>query len=265
MQIKKTIHLRREYNSWLGARYRCSSEKHPAWEHYGGRGITMCERWANDFWAFYEDMGPRPEGKELDRINNDGNYEPGNCRWVTSLENLNNRGPRTQRKRITYNGIRATVDVWSAMTGIPQSELELRIARGWSSQHIVGAKMPCKWVCFDNISYDVRELSKQFNKSEGTIISQWKKGWSFDQISGETKAVHTRINKKEAVHFLTVKGETKSVAEWVNLRGGSTQEVRRRIKEGATHAQAVGLEPYTPYQLAWFKRQLEAIPGVVIY
>ena len=89
---KRKVHDHiREYISWHGARYRCTSEKHPAWQHYGGRGITMCDRWKESFWNFLEDMGPRPDGLELDRIDNDGNYEPGNCRWITPSENNRNK------------------------------------------------------------------------------------------------------------------------------------------------------------------------------
>jgi len=74
---------------------RCRDSKHKHWKHYGGRGITVCERWQGDFGfeRFCEDMGPRQDGLELDRHpNNDGNYEPVNCRWATrSEQNLNRR------------------------------------------------------------------------------------------------------------------------------------------------------------------------------
>jgi hypothetical protein len=74
------------YKIWVGIKSRCYNPKVRIYKYYGGRGIKMCERWL-DFQNFYIDMGDRPSGLQLDRINNDGNYEPGNCRWVTAKEN----------------------------------------------------------------------------------------------------------------------------------------------------------------------------------
>lgn len=81
------------YNTWRCMIARCTQENNHNFSHYGGRGITVCERWRT-FANFLEDMGPKPKGLQLDRINNDGNYEPGNCRWVTPKENSNNRRKR---------------------------------------------------------------------------------------------------------------------------------------------------------------------------
>jgi hypothetical protein len=82
----------REYVSWAAMRDRCRNTNSPKWQNYGGRGITVCDRWKDSFQNFLYDMGPRPSRTSLDRINNDGNYEPGNCRWeAASIQRQNQR------------------------------------------------------------------------------------------------------------------------------------------------------------------------------
>lgn len=79
-----------EYRSWANMKTRCTNPNLAQWKDYGGRGINFCKRW-EDFQLFLEDMGCRPEGTTLDRINPNGNYEPGNCKWSTRAEQNNNR------------------------------------------------------------------------------------------------------------------------------------------------------------------------------
>jgi hypothetical protein len=85
----------REYISWQHMKARCFDPQHHAYDNYGGRGITVYERWANSFEEFFADTGTRPAGCSLDRIDNDGNYEPGNVRWATAKQQIQNqRRPR---------------------------------------------------------------------------------------------------------------------------------------------------------------------------
>lgn len=83
-----------EYHAWKGMIKRCTNKKNRGWPNYGGRGITVCERWRESYLTFLADVGRRPSSKHsLDRIANDGNYEPGNVRWATRKQQINNRRP----------------------------------------------------------------------------------------------------------------------------------------------------------------------------
>lgn len=89
----------RTYTTWMRMIARCTNPKIDQYRYYGARGISVCDRWRNSYEAFRADMGERPANHTIDRINSDGNYEPGNCRWATPLEQSRNRIIRVKQGR----------------------------------------------------------------------------------------------------------------------------------------------------------------------
>lgn len=118
---------RAEYFVWKGMHRRCLDTKSDSWPRYGGRGIRVCERWSS-FENFLEDMGSKPSPEmSIDRKNNDGHYEPSNCRWATSLTQIRNR-----QKIITLTVLGATkhIEDWAKQVGIASGTIRARLRRG---------------------------------------------------------------------------------------------------------------------------------------
>lgn len=123
------------YHAWVAMRARCNNPNDAAFANYGGRGIKVCERW-NEFSNFLADMGARPKGYQIDRIDNEGDYEPGNCRWVSPKANLNNK---RSSHFLTWKGETLTITQWAERLGIHQRTLFNRIGRGWSMDRAMTA------------------------------------------------------------------------------------------------------------------------------
>jgi hypothetical protein len=127
-RAKHGMYKSKVYHAWQTMRDRCNNSNNARFHRYGGRGITVCDRW-HEFDNFYADMGDAPHGTSLDRIDTDGNYEPSNCRWATPKQQSNNTSTNTH---VTYNGKTQTLAEWAAELGIPYSRIVYRHARGWT-------------------------------------------------------------------------------------------------------------------------------------
>lgn len=118
----------RLYYLWNTMRQRCSNAKLHEYPYYGGRGIRVCRRWQDSFQAFYDDMGPRPPGFTIDRIDGDGPYSPQNCHWVSRAEQM--RNTRANRK-LTLGGETLCLTDWARRHGLNPKTVEKRIRNGW--------------------------------------------------------------------------------------------------------------------------------------
>lgn len=116
-----------EYTVWIGMKARCSNPNSLAYKNYGGRGITVCERWNKSFQSFLDDMGPRPSAEHtIERTNNNLGYFPENCEWRTLLDQCNN----TRRSRmVTWNGRTQSVTLWAKEIGVPPARLNQRLVK----------------------------------------------------------------------------------------------------------------------------------------
>jgi hypothetical protein len=116
---KHGLHGTRTYVSWISMVNRCTNSKLAIYKRYGGRGITVCDRW-REFENFLADMGERPEGMSLDRIDNNGNYDPGNCRWANDRQQSENR---RSTRWIEHDGMRLSVSEWARRLGVNRATL----------------------------------------------------------------------------------------------------------------------------------------------
>lgn len=141
---------RPEYRVWHGMKQRCLNPNGARFHRYGGRGISVCDRWRNSFENFFKDMGPRPDGLTLDRIDNDGDYKPGNCRWATRAQQQSNR---SANHMVEAFGERMNVTQWALRTGIKRNSIYNRLKSGWPAEIALSAP--------PNYAYQKRLRSRQ--------------------------------------------------------------------------------------------------------
>jgi len=126
--LKHGMSASKDYNAWSNIVQRCLNENCTNYSCYGGRGITVCDEWLT-FEGFYKDMGERPEGMTIDRIDNDKGYYKENCKWATKETQANNRRSNVI---LEYNDKTMTIAQWAREIGITKGALKSRIERGWT-------------------------------------------------------------------------------------------------------------------------------------
>jgi hypothetical protein len=135
------------YEAWHSMKDRCLNPRHSAWREYGGRGIAVCERWLR-FENFLEDMGEAPAGTTLDRVDNEGGYRPGNCRWATVKEQARNR---RSNRLVTFEAVTKTLAEWCEELSLDYTLTWQRLYEmGWSVERALTSKpraynAPVEW------------------------------------------------------------------------------------------------------------------------
>ena len=127
-----------EYSVWALMRDRCNNPNNKKFDYYGGKGVSVCERW-DDFTLFLDDMGHRPSRLHtIDRIDSGGNYDPDNCKWSTRKEQVRNR---SNTKMLTVDGATKPMAEWAEIYEIPYQVVNKRVWRGWDHKRALTQKI----------------------------------------------------------------------------------------------------------------------------
>lgn len=172
------------YTAWRMMISRCYRRGNPSYENYGGRGIRVCSRWLNSFEAFVEDMGVAPEDLSIDRIDNNGDYEPGNCRWADHKTQQNNK---RNNILIEHNGEVKTAAQWAEACGLPMYLMRQRIKSGLTAAEILrpADRPPVrrrKWTAGETM-----QLRRRYSREPSDAIAR--------DLGRTLKAVHTKAAK----------------------------------------------------------------------
>jgi hypothetical protein len=168
-------------SAWRSMVSRCHDSAARDWRYYGARGISVCPRWRESFDAFLADVGPRPKGMHLDRIDPHKGYEPGNVRWVTPLENNHNR---RNLARITAFGETRILAEWARKTGLARHVIDGRLRYGWSPETALSTPVADKRapVTHDGKTQSIAAWAQDLGVNKHTLWNRIQKfGWSLER------------------------------------------------------------------------------------
>jgi len=217
-----------EYNAWSDMKARCNTKTHKWFHRYGGRGIIVCDSWQKSFKQFIDDMGWKPDvSLTLERVDNNGHYEPGNCKWATWIEQAQNTSTNNM---VTYKSETKCMAEWRRILGFPRQTMEDRIAKGWSVEKAFETPVNKEvFLTYKGDTKNLTEWAKIVNVSVGCLGGRIKKGWSSERTI-ETKSV----KRKRLFN-----GELKTIGEWAKVYNIDKNTIRDRINKGWTFEKAL--------------------------
>lgn len=170
------------FKTWQGIQARCYSPNNEKFKDYGGRGIKVCDRWLESFENFFADMGHPQPHESIDRINNDGDYCPENCRWTDNKTQQRN----TRRNRfLVLDGESKTIAEWSEITGISQGTISERIKYGWSDRDVLtkpaSSNGKPRYLEFNGESKTISGWARVTNISKSVISARLERGWTVEK------------------------------------------------------------------------------------
>lgn len=186
------------YNAWHCIKQRCGNPKNTSYPRYGGRGITLCDRW-HSFDSFLEDVGEIPIGKTLDRIDNNKGYEPGNVRFATAEEQSNNR---RSNRLIEYKEKSQTAAQWAKEIGIPYKTFHYRLQNGWTLEEAFETpKTEQTKLTHDGKAMWLSEWAEETGIPEPTLRSRRQRGCTPEEILSKEKGP-LEMRRASSIHSL---------------------------------------------------------------
>lgn len=225
-----------EYNAWRHMLSRCYNDKDDSYPNYGGRGITVCDRWRESFENFYEDMGPRPSvDHQIDRINNEGVYEPKNLRWATPKQQANNR---RNSKVFSWHGETHTLEEWAGILNINPATFRSRFYSNMSNDEMMvrGLKRsaprdPRKIVVeVEGTKKSLKDLSEDIGIDTTTLLRRYSDAASTDDLlkaKKERRALGSVKNQP-----ITYDGKTMTLGEWAKYLEKDYSTIKNRYLGG---------------------------------
>jgi hypothetical protein len=189
------------YGSWHQMRQRCTRKSHPSYKHYGGKGIGYCKRW-DSFANFLKDLGPKPEGMTLERVDSKKNYSPKNCRWASRHDQARNKSNNVW---LTYKGRTLILSDWAREIGMPKLTLNKRIKSGYSVQEAFEMgrnEGKCKMISFKGERLSMSNWAKRLGLTVCCLSGRLNNGWPLYVALNPARQAGKRVSTGGAINAL---------------------------------------------------------------